>query len=154
MAARWLRFDWFRERHDYGVIFLRLLIGSFIIWGVQDNMLSHDRMLEFRRFLAARGTPWPSFSAYLSVYAQFVCGVSILLGAFVRPLSIVFIINFICAIFIAHVGQTFQQMFPALMMIAAGLFFLFNGAGKLSVDELLERRLRARVNPRRASTLT
>ena len=31
-------------------------------------------------------------------------------------------------------------MFPALMMIAAGLFFLFNGAGKFSVDELLERR--------------
>jgi uncharacterized membrane protein YphA (DoxX/SURF4 family) len=31
-------------------------------------------------------------------------------------------------------------MFPALTMIAAGFFFLFHGAGKLSVDELLERR--------------
>ena len=140
MVSRWLGLDWFRERRDYGVIFLRLLIGSFIIWGVQDNILSHERMLEFERFLAARRTPWPSFSAHLSVYAQFVCGLSILLGAFVRPLSIVFIINFISAILIAHRGQTFQQMFPALMMIAAGLFFLFNGAGKFSVDELLERR--------------
>ena len=142
MISRWLRWDWFRARRDYGVIFLRLLIGWFIIWGVQDNILSHNRMVEFERFLAAHGTRWPWFSARLSVYAQFICGLSILLGAFVRPLSIVFIINFICAILIAHRGQTFQQMFPALMMIAAGLFFLFNGAGKLSIDELVERRAR------------
>ena len=142
MLSSWLRFDWFRKRRDYGVIFLRLLIGWFIIWGVQDNILSHERMVEFERFLAARGVPWPAFSARLSCYAQFICGLSILLGAFVRPLSIVFIINFICAILIAHLGQTFQQMFPALMMIAAGLFFLFNGAGKLSIDELMERRSR------------
>ena len=142
MVLRLLRCDWFRARRDYGVIFPRLLIGWFIIWGVQDNILSHERMLEFQRFLAAQGTPWPWFSARLSVYAQLICGLSILLGAFVRPLSIVFIINFICAILIAHRGQTFQQMFPALMMIAAGLFFLFHGAGKLSIDELLERHAR------------
>ena len=139
MILRWLRFEWFRRHREYGVIFLRLLIGAFIIWGVQDNILNDARMIEFERFLAARGTPWPAFSARLSCYAQLVCGLSILLGAFVRPLSIVFIINFICAILIAHRGQSFQQMFPALMMIAAGLFFLFHGAGKLSVDELLER---------------
>ncbi|HEV3409799.1 MAG TPA: DoxX family protein [Chthoniobacterales bacterium] len=144
MISRLLRFDWFRQRREYGVIFLRLLIGSFIVWGVQDNILSHERMVEFERFLATRGTPWPAFAARLSVYAQFICGISILLGAFVRPLSIVFIVNFVCAIFIAHLGQTFQQMFPALMMIAAGLFFLFHGAGKLSVDELLERRAKSR----------
>jgi putative oxidoreductase len=137
---RLLHFDWFRRRREYGVIFIRLLIGWFLIWGVQDNILSHERMVEFEKFLAARGVPWPVFAAYLSVYAQLICGLSILFGAFVRPLSIVFIINFICAIVIAHLGQTFMQMFPALMMIAAGLFFLFHGAGRLSVDELLEKR--------------
>jgi len=100
-------------------------------------------MAEFEKFLAARGTPAPAWAAQTSVYAQLVCGLSILLGAFVRPLSIIFIINFICAIAIAHLGQTFQQMFPALMMIAAGLFFLFHGAGRFSVDEWLEDRSEA-----------
>ena len=52
---------------------------------------------------------------------------------------IVFIINFIFALLIAHRSHSFQQMFPALVMIAAGLFFLFNGAGRLSIDALLER---------------
>ena len=132
--------DWFRRHREYGVIFLRLLIGSFIIWGVQDNILSHEKMIEFEKFLLARGTPAPAFAARLSVYSQFICGLSILLGAFVRPLALVFIINFICAIVIAHLGHTFQQMFPALMMIASGLFFLFHGAGPFSLDELWERR--------------
>ena len=129
-----------KGREEYGVVFLRLLIGVFIIWGVADNILSRAHMLEFEKFLGARGVPYPLFAAHLSVYAQFMCGLSILFGAFVRLMSIVFIINFIAAIVIAHLGQSFRQMFPALMMIAAGLFFLFHGAGPLSVDAWLERR--------------
>jgi len=140
MIARFLRFDFFARYRDYAPIFLRLLIGIFIIHGVQDNILSSERMVEFEKFLAARGVPATAFAARLSVYAQFICGVSILLGAWIRLTSVVFIINFICAIVIAHLGHSFQLMFPALMMIAAGLFFLFNGAGRVSIDALLDRR--------------
>ena len=139
MLKRLLRLDFFERHRDYAPIFLRLLIGLFIIHGVQDNILSGERMAEFEKFLAARGVPSVPFAARLSVYAQFVCGVSILLGAWIRLTSVVFIINFIFAILIAHRSHSFQQMFPALMMIAAGLFFLFNGAGRLSIDALLER---------------
>ena len=140
MPQNILQFEFFEVRREYGVLFLRLLIGVFIIWGVADNILSRAHMLEFEKFLGARGVPNPLFAAHLSVYAQFICGLSILFGAFVRPISIVFIINFIAAIVIAHLGQGFRQMFPALMMIAAGLFFLFHGAGPLSVDAWLEKR--------------
>jgi putative oxidoreductase len=139
MLSRLLRLGFFERYRDYAPIFLRLLIGIFIIHGVQDNMLSTERMAEFEKFLAARGVPAAAAAARLSVYAQFICGVSILLGAWIRLTSIVFIINFIFAIMIAHLGDPFQRMFPALMMIAAGLFFLFNGAGRLSIDALLER---------------
>ena len=140
MTNDWLRVDFLRRRERYGVIFLRLLIGSFIIHGVTDNVFSWAHMVEFQKFLGARGVPAPMVAAHLSAYAQFICGSSILLGAFIRPLSIVFIINFIAAIVIAHLGQSFRQMFPALVMIAAGLFFLFNGAGPLSIDAWRETR--------------
>lgn len=129
-----IRFDFFKRHRNYGAIFLRLLIGVFIIHGVQDNIFSWARMLEFEQFLASRGVPAPLFAAHLSVYAQFICGLSILFGAWIRLTSLVFIINFVCAIFIAHLGDPFPRMFPPLMMIAAGLFFLFHGAGKLSID--------------------
>jgi putative oxidoreductase len=135
-------FGFFERHREYGVIFLRLLIGVFIIHGVIDNIVSWARMVEFQHFLTARGVPLPLVAAHVSVYAQFLCGLSILLGAFVRPFAILFIINFVAAIVIAHLGDPFQRMFPALMMVAAGLFFLFNGAGPLSVDRWLERRQR------------
>ncbi len=135
-----LPLDKYRE---YGPVFIRLIIGSFIIWGVQDNILSYAQMLEFRDFLAARGVPLPLVAAHLSVYTQFICGLSILFGAFLRLTSIPFIINFIAAILIAHRGDTFRGMLPALVMLFSGLFFLLHGAGKLSVDELLERRVKS-----------
>ena len=132
--------DFFRKHQEYGPIFLRLLIGIFIIWGVQDNVFSQEHMQEFADFLEARGFPYPKLGAYLSAYTQMLCGLSILFGAAIRLTSIAFIINFIFAIIIAHRGDTFRGMFPALMMISAGLFFLFHGAGRLSIDEWWERR--------------
>lgn len=140
MIAKFLKFDFFKKHSGYGTIFLRLLIGVFIVYGVQDNVFGYEHMKEFAVFLQQRNVPFPLFSAFLSAYTQFVCGIMILLGAWIRLASIPFIINFIAAVVITHLGDTFRAMFPALMMIAAGFFFLFNGAGKLSVDEMLERR--------------
>ncbi|HKY03418.1 MAG TPA: DoxX family protein [Blastocatellia bacterium] len=132
--------EFFEKRKDYGAVFIRIIIGVFIIYGVQDNVFSREHMNEFAAFLSARSVPYPLAAAHLSAYAQMICGISILLGAFVRWTAVPFIINFIAAIIIAHLGDTFRGMFPALAMIFIGFFFLFNGAGKLSVDDRLERR--------------
>ncbi|MBD0326889.1 MAG: DoxX family protein [Pyrinomonadaceae bacterium] len=139
-----LAFAFFRKHREYAAIFIRLIIGAFLIWGVQDNILSYERMQEFERFLAARGVPLPLLAAHVSVYAQFICGVSVLLGAFVRLTSILLIINFIAALIIAHRNDTFAGMFPALVMLAAGFFFLFHGAGRPSVDAALDKRTQHR----------
>lgn len=140
MAANFLEFAFFKRRREYAALFIRLIIGPFIIWGVQDNVFSYAQMQEFAHFLGARGVPFPLFAAFLSVYTQFVCGICILLGAAVRLISIPFIINFIAAIIIAHRGDTLRGTFPALLMIFVGFFFLFHGAGKPSLDEWRERR--------------
>ncbi len=140
MIPRILRLGFFEKYKEYGPLFIRLLVGVFIIWGVQDNIRSHAQMEEFANFMAARGVPYSMFAAYLSVYAQLVCGLSILLGALVRLTSVVLIIHFIIAIIIAHRGDTFRGTFPALMLIAVALFFLFHGAGRLSIDDWLEKR--------------
>jgi ectoine hydroxylase-related dioxygenase (phytanoyl-CoA dioxygenase family) len=47
------------ERRDYGALFVRLVVGSYLIYGSQDNVFSWARMLEFRDFLAARNVPLP-----------------------------------------------------------------------------------------------
>ena len=127
---------------------LRLAIGVRLVEGTQDNVFSHERMEEFARFLAAQGTAAPMFSAYLSAYAQFICGILIVLGLFTRPAGLVMTINFICALIIAHRTTPFVQTWPALMMLAAAIHFLFCGAGALSLDRFT--RLEARRLDRRA----
>ena len=125
---------------EYGVIFIRLIIGFHLIYGTQDNVFSYARMEEFARFLSARGVPFPLFSAFLSAYAQFICGALFIVGAATRFAAAVMIINFIAALIIAHIGDKYPNMFPALMMLAAACFFLVHGPGKFSVDSSLLKR--------------
>jgi putative oxidoreductase len=125
---------------EYGVIFIRLIVGFHLIYGTQDNVFSFARMEEFAGFLSVRGVPFPLFSAFLSAYAQFICGILFLVGLATRYAAVVMVINFIAALVIAHIGDTYPNMFPALMMLAAACFFLVHGAGKVSFDSLLEKR--------------
>ena len=125
---------------EYAPVFIRLIIGFHLIYGTQDNVFSYKQMEEFAKFLGERGVPFPLFSAFLSAYAQFICGILFIVGALTRYAAVVMIINFIAALFIAHRADPYPRMFQALMMLFAALFFLLHGAGKLSIDELLERR--------------
>ncbi len=127
---------------EYGPIFLRLLVGVRLIYGTQDNVFSGARMEEFIHFLGQFGFPFPEVCAWLSVYAQFIGGILILLGAFIRPAALVMILNFLVAIFMVHLpaGDDFLNTYQALTMLFISSYFLLSGAGKLSIDEWLERR--------------
>ncbi len=131
--------QFFDSRKDYGAFFLRLIIGWRLIDGTQDNVLSWEQMLEFKVFLEQHGFVFPLASAVMSVYAQFICGALYIVGLFVRPAAIVMIFNFTVALLMVHLGTTFFDSFQALMMLFGSIFFLFHGAGKLSVDELLKK---------------
>jgi putative oxidoreductase len=134
------KFDFLDRYREYGTVFIRLIIGVHLIYGTQDNVFSYARMVEFADFLHARGVPFPLFSAFLSVYAQFVCGILFVLGAATRPAAAVMIVNFVVALVVAHIGDSYPGMFPALMMLSAACFFLIHGPGALSVDDVLARR--------------
>lgn len=138
-------FTFLEKYKAYAAIFIRLIIGFHLIYGTQDNLFSYARMDEFAEFLRVRGVPFPLFSAFLSAYAQFMCGILFIVGAATRHAAMVMIVNFIAALIIAHIGDTYPGTFPALMMLAAACFFLLHGAGKLSVDNLLEKRRIARA---------
>ena len=125
----------FESRREYGLFFIRLIIGFHLVYGTTDNVLSWARMLEFRKYLAEHGVPFPLFAANLSVWAQFLCGILFLLGAFVRPAAAVMIINFICALLIAHRTGGYQPAALAWIMLFCSIGFLIHGAGKPSWDE-------------------
>jgi putative oxidoreductase len=130
-------FGLFERNKEKGALFVRLVVGFVLVYGTQDNVFSHERMLEFRDFLAVRNVPLPLFSAYLSVYAQFVCGILYVLGLLVRPAALVMVINFVAALLIAHLDAPLDAARLALCMLFCSLFLLFNGAGALSLDNKL-----------------
>lgn len=131
-----MSFEWFERRKEYGMFFVRLIVGFHLIYGVVDNIVSWNQMLEFRDFLAKRGTPASLAGAVLSVYAQFICGVLFILGAWIRPAAIVMIVNFIIALLIAHRTGGYPPAALALIMLFSSAAFLVHGAGKPSVDEM------------------
>jgi putative oxidoreductase len=122
------------QKKEYGSLFIRMMAGFHLIYGVHDNVLSWGQMVEFANFLARYEFPLPLICASVSVYAQLICGVLFILGCYVRVASITMIFNFIVAIAVIHLGDAYPAMFPAIAMLASALFLLFNGAGKLSMD--------------------
>jgi putative oxidoreductase len=125
---------WLDARRETGLFFIRLIIGWHLVYGTQDNVFSYARMLEFRDFLSVHGVPYPLFAAFLSAYAQFLCGLLYIIGLAVRPAAAVMIINFICALLIAHRTGGYPPAALALIMLFASIGFLLHGAGSWSLD--------------------
>ncbi|MEP5611100.1 MAG: DoxX family protein [Cyclobacteriaceae bacterium] len=125
----------FHKFQSYSALPIRLVIGVHLIIGTQDNVLSWERMLEFESFLTLQGMPFPLLSAILSVYAQFISGILFIVGWKTRWAALIMITNFIVAILLVHIGDSYQGTFPAIMMLAGSIFLLLNGSGKLSFDD-------------------
>ena len=122
---------------SYAPLPIRLLLGWHLVYGVQDNVLSYARMLEFRDFLLQNGFPVPLLSAHLSVYAQLLGGICYLLGLCTRAAAALMIVNFLVALLMVHLGGPYPAAFPALAMLSGAIFLLLNGPGKLSIDQRL-----------------
>ena len=128
-------FNWLNRNKDIGVLLLRLFIGARLAYGVLDNVFSWGHMLKFRDFLQLFNFPLPLVCAIVSVYAQLIAGIMFMVGWKVRLAAMLMILNFLIAIFVVHRNDSFEQMTPALAIVFSSLLFLFQGAGKYSLDE-------------------
>ena len=125
--------QWLDQNKDVGVLLLRAFVGLRLIYGVTDNVISWEHMKAFEGFLAANSFPLPLISAVLSVYAQLICGLMILIGFHIRIAAFIMVINFLIALVMVHRTDTVEGMTPALAMLFSSLLFLFYGAGKIAV---------------------
>lgn len=126
---------WLSSNRDIGLLALRLFIGLRLVYGVVDNVLSKERMMEFAGFLEANGFPLPSLSAIVSVYVQLIGGLLILAGYQIRIASAVLIVNFLIALGMVHLHDSVEGMTPAMAMLFGCITLLFTGAGKYSFNK-------------------
>jgi uncharacterized membrane protein YphA (DoxX/SURF4 family) len=124
---------------DLALLLLRWVTGAFLIYQSHDNVISAERMVEFEKFLTQFGFVAPHLMAPLSVYAQFICAILFILGALTRWAGLVTTFNFIVAVWMVHLPQSFDQWWPALVLVFLGFLFATVGAGRYSVDARIAR---------------
>jgi putative oxidoreductase len=127
--------QWLSSKSDIGLLALRIFIGLRIIIGASDNIISWERMMEFSEFLKVNNFPVPTFCAVLSVYAQFICAILIVIGYKTRFAAAVLVFNFIVAIVMVHLSHSIERMTPALAMLFISIALLFTGSGKYSLKK-------------------
>ena len=130
--SKYLNFEW-----DIGILLLRIFIGLRLVYGVIDNIISWQKMMEFASFLESHHFPLPITSAVLSVIVQFVGGLCILIGYKIRTASVVLVLNFIVAIVFVHIksNDAIEGMTPALAMLFGNMTLFFTGGGRLSITK-------------------
>lgn len=124
---------------DHCLLLLRMCVGSFLIWGVWDNITNAGQMREFEAFLRNFGFFQPSLMAVLSVWAQFLVGCSFVLGLLIRWAGVICAINFIVAIVMVDSAGGIRASFPSMCLVLIGLYLATNGAGRFSLDQTVLR---------------
>jgi len=126
--------DFFERFRFFAPLFIRLLLGFHLIYGTHDKIFNAKSMHGIGNWFQTQGIPFPFFSAYLSVYCQFICGLLFIIGLFTRMAGLVMVINFVCAIAFVHIGDNYSNSFPALVMLSGSFSLLVNGAGRLALE--------------------
>ena len=141
-----------RRFADEALLLMRMAVGAFIVWGVWDNVTSAEHMDKFIAFQRQFGFAYPELMAPLSVYGQLLMGLAIFFGLFTRWAGLVFAFHFVVAIAMVDHHSGLRGSLASLCLVVMGLFWGTYGAGRYSLDALLERRLgggsrRGRLTP-------
>jgi putative oxidoreductase len=122
-----------------GVLFIRIAFGFHLLYYSWNDVI-HLSAGDNAEWLGSLGVPFPLLMSWAYILTQFIGGFSIILGFKTRLIAIPLIITFLVAYFLVHARDTYADAYPALQMLAVSLFFLFNGSGKLSLDDYLKNR--------------
>lgn len=85
----------------------------------------------------------PTVSLVLTVFAEFVCSILLILGLFTRVATGVLIFTMTIAAFVVHGADVFEKRELSLLYLSVYLLIISFGAGKISVDYMIEKRKRS-----------
>ena len=127
--------NYYPAMFNMAIFLLRLVFGVLIM------KHGYDKLVHFSEIIANKDSFKINFlnlgkttSLLLTVFAEFFCGLFILLGLFTRLASIPLIICMAFALFKVHNGDIFGDGASATLYLGAFLVLLMIGPGKASVD--------------------
>ena len=120
------------KNYDLGLLVLRLFFGGFMLthgWGKAVKLFEGN----LDKFADPIGIGAPA-SLILTVFAEVVCAILLVVGFKTRLASVPLMITMLVAAFIVHADDPFGKKEFALLYFAGYLAIFFMGAGKYSVD--------------------
>jgi putative oxidoreductase len=127
----------------YAPLFIRLAFGFHLIQYRYAEVFALTVASGNADWLRSMGMPFPYFMSWLNILAEFLGGLSFIIGFKVRIFAVALIINFVVALLLVHLNNPYKESFEAIQLLAVSSFFLFSGAGKLSLDQLIRQRTNA-----------
>ncbi|MCX8524771.1 DoxX family protein [Chryseobacterium formosus] len=126
---------------DVVIFIVRLFVGfAMISHGFPKlQTLINGGEIQFYDFLGLGST----VSLILTVFAEFVCSIFIILGLFTRVAAGFLLFTMIIAGFVVHGADPFDKRELSLLYLSIYLIIISVGAGKFSVDHMIEKRRRA-----------
>lgn len=90
---------------------------------------------------AKLGFPLPTFFAYMAAYSEFFGGIFLAIGFLTRPSAFFVAATMFVAGFIKHADDPFGSAEKAYLYFVIGIVYMVIGSGRLSIDQLVRRRL-------------
>ena len=120
---------------SFAVFILRVACGGLIV-------LNHgyDKLIHFAEKSHTFRDPFHighASSLSLVIFAEFFCGILVLIGFLTRLACIPPIIAMSVVVFYVNQGQVFGNKETAALFLAGFITILFTGPGKISLDKLI-----------------
>ncbi len=119
---------------DVAALFLRIVFGGLFVYHGFTKMMAYDQILPYFQDMIGIGVQ-PSF--ILLIFAEFGCGLLVLVGFFTRLAVWPIFIAMAVAFFIAHANDTFDKKELSIVFLLLSLVIFFLGSGKYSLDRYL-----------------
>ncbi|WP_294330770.1 DoxX family protein [uncultured Chryseobacterium sp.] len=125
---------------DIALLVVRVFIGfAMLSHGFPKLQMLIDGKSDFFDFLGIG----PQLSLGLTVFAEFVCSIFLILGLFSRIALGFLMFTMIIAGFVFHAADPFAKQEMSLIYLAVYMLLMVFGVGKVSVDHMIEKRKRA-----------
>ena len=130
-----------RYIQNIGFLFLRIFVGGTLL-------LAHGvpKLLDSKRFievLSSNGFPLPNVMAYLSISAEAIFPVFIILGVFIRVSALIVAINMFVALFVFHLtikGDPFANLEKAFLYMIVFTFIAMAGGGDWTLKRFFDKK--------------